>query len=373
MIKWSELSVERKIEISKNLHVFIRNKNRRPPSISAKKEIFQKPNGTKISFTIFDINDTLGRNFGSYDVKIDHSNFDELYDFCILNPFFKNHLLQHLGKFKTKRMAIKGMLVNSRIYMFLSDKLKSDPDILKLALRSKRGCALKNAPKKILSSNKYFELLASEQIDVIRFFDKKILNNPKNFSLIVSKLHRIRNISTIDCLPETLKRAFLIQTIKDIQSNFYIARKLSPKWLLKNCGNSRSSYLKMYEKSTWTRAFQNDAGNKYFKALLNMKNAKGARAAAILTLVVNQIENSHINTFFNVVINLINHPVMNKYTSYMEGYKSSSPFEIANYNQELKNLGFNTSFVKAVRNTLDMTGDTIFSSSYSYSDEDIPF
>ena len=56
-------------------------------------------------------------------------------------------------------MAIKGMLVNSKVYMFLSDKLKSDPDILKLALRSKRGCALKIAPKKILSSNKYFELL----------------------------------------------------------------------------------------------------------------------------------------------------------------------------------------------------------------------
>ena len=71
-------------------------------------------------------------------------------------------------------MAIKGMLVNSKVYMFLSDKLKSDPDILKFALRSKRGCA-QRCPKKILSSNRYFEMLASEQIDVIRFFDKKIL------------------------------------------------------------------------------------------------------------------------------------------------------------------------------------------------------
>ena len=41
MIKWSELSVERKIEISKNLHVFIRNKNRRAPCIKFRKEIFQ--------------------------------------------------------------------------------------------------------------------------------------------------------------------------------------------------------------------------------------------------------------------------------------------------------------------------------------------
>ena len=65
MIKWSELSIERKIEISKNLHVFIRE-NSRAPYISSRKEIFQKPNGTKISFTIFDINDTLGRNFNSY-------------------------------------------------------------------------------------------------------------------------------------------------------------------------------------------------------------------------------------------------------------------------------------------------------------------
>ena len=215
MIIWSKLSIERKMEISKNLNFFIRQRNQRAPYIKSKKEIFQKPNGATISFFISDINDTLDRNFASYDTKVDHSNFDELYDFCVLNPFFKNHLLKHLDKFKTKRMAIKGMLVNSKIYMFLSDKLKSDPDIIKLALRSRGGCALKDAPKNILSSNKYFQLLASEQIDVIRFFDKKILNNPKNFPLIVSKLYRIKNLTTVDCLPETLKQPFLITHIEN--------------------------------------------------------------------------------------------------------------------------------------------------------------
>ena len=352
MIKWSELSIERKIEISQNLHKFIRE-NRRASSISSKKEIFQKPNGTKISFTIFDINDTLGLNFGCYDVKIDHSNFDELYDFCILNRFFKNHLLLHLDKFKTKRMAIKGMLVNSKVYMFLSDKLKSDPDILKFALRSKRGCALKDAPKKILSSNRYFEMLASEQIDVIPFFDKKILNNPKNFPLIASKLYRVKNLSTVNCLPETLKQFYIDAFIKNFDYPS-LSRKLSPKWILKNCRHNVVGYMRMCVKSGWSRDFSNDVENRYFKALINMDNTREVRGAAIAHLVLQQQEHS-INDFYNVVINLINHPELNQNISVLDGYRRMSPFEIAHHSAGLKEFGFDTAFVEVVREALDVT------------------
>ena len=352
MNKWSELSIERKIEISQNLHRFIRE-NRRASSISSKKEIFQKPNGTKTSFTIFDINDTLGLNFGCYDVKIDHSNFDELYDFCILNSFFKNHLLLHLDKFKTKRMAIKGMLVNSKVYMFLSDKLKSDPDILKFALRSKRGCALKDAPKKILSSNRYFEMLASEQIDVIRFFDRKILDNPKNFPLIASKLYRVKNLSTVDCLPEALKKLFIDEFIKE--SDYpSLSRKLSPKWILKNCRNNVLGYMRMCWKSNWSKDFSNDTENRYFKAIISMDNTREVRGAAIAHLVLQQQEHS-INSFYNVVINLINHPELNQNISVLDGYRRLSPFEIAHQSAELKKFGFDTAFVEVIREALDVT------------------
>ena len=374
MRNWIRLPIETKMNISKYFNIHIRKRNQRDPHIKSRKEIFQKPNGTKVSFFIFDINGTLDRYFFSNDfrVRVDHSNFDELYDFCVLNPFFKNHLLKHLDKFKTKRMAIKGMLVNSKIYMFLSDKLKSDPDILKLALRSRGGCALKDAPKNILSSNKYFQLLASEQIDVIRFFDKKILNNPKNFPLIVSKLYRIKNLTTVDCLPETLKQPFLITHIENNIRYFSLAEKLSPKWLLKNCGNNVSSYLKMFNKSRWNKVFKNRGENKYFKEIMNMKYAKEVRAAAILALVLNQIDTHRINSFFNVVINLINHPlIINKVYPAKGGYRAMSPFEIAKYGIKLKNLGFDTAFVEAVQRVIDEASDKLDVLNPAF--DDIPF
>ena len=95
MRNWIRLPIETKMNISKYFNIHIRKRNQRDPHIKSRKEIFQKPNGTKVSFFIFDINGTLDRYFFSNDfrVRVDHSNFDELYDFCVLNPFFKNHLL----------------------------------------------------------------------------------------------------------------------------------------------------------------------------------------------------------------------------------------------------------------------------------------
>ncbi len=356
MINWSRLSIERKMEISNEIRAFIKNNYVKEDSVligASKREIFKKPNGTKTSFAIFNINDVMDHICGSFDVRVDCSNFDEIYDFCLLNPFFKSNLLKHLDKFKTKRMAIKGMLVNSKVYMFLSDKLKSDPEIFKLALRSKRGCVLKDAPKKILSSNRYFEMLASEQIDVIPFFDKKILNNPKNFPLIASKLYRVKNLSTVNCLPETLKQFYIDAFIKNFDYPS-LSRKLSPKWILKNCRHNVVGYMRMCVKSGWSRDFSNDVENRYFKALINMDNTREARGAAIAHLVLQQQQYS-INSFYNVVINLINHPQLNKNVTGLDGYRRLSPFEIAHQSAELKELGFNTVFADVVREALDIT------------------
>ena len=375
MINWSRLSIERKMEISNEMRAFIKNNYMKEDSVligASKREIFKKPNGTKTSFAIFNINDVMDHVCGSFDVRVDCSNFDEIYDFCLLNPFFKSNLLKHLDKFTTKRMAMKGMLVNSKVYMFLSDKLKSDPDIFKLALRSKRGCVLKDAPKKILSSNRYFEMLASEQIDVIPFFDKKILDNPKNFPLIASKLYRVKNLTTVNCLPETLKQFYIDAFIKNLDFPA-LSKKLSPKWILKNCRNNVVGYMRMCVKSDWSRDFSNDAENRYFKAIINMDNTREARGAAIAHLVLQQQEHS-INSFYNVVINLINHPQLNQNVSKLNGYRRMSPFEIAHQCAELKELGFDKTFTDVVRGALDVTYETPgWDTNPCITGEDLPF
>ena len=92
MINWSRLSIERKMEISNEMRAFIKNNYMKEDSVligASKREIFKKPNGTKTSFAIFNINDVLDHVCGSFDVRVDCSNFDEIYEFCILNPFFK--------------------------------------------------------------------------------------------------------------------------------------------------------------------------------------------------------------------------------------------------------------------------------------------
>ncbi len=102
MINWSRLSIERKMEISNEMRAFIKNNYTKEDSVligASKREIFKKPNGTKTSFAIFNINDVMDHICGSFDVRVDCSNFDEIYDFCLLNPFFKSNLLKHLDKF----------------------------------------------------------------------------------------------------------------------------------------------------------------------------------------------------------------------------------------------------------------------------------
>ena len=57
-------------------------------------------------------------------------------------------IYKHLDKFKTKRMAIKGMLVNSKVYIFLSENLNQTKRYFKICFKKEILLFLKDAPKK---------------------------------------------------------------------------------------------------------------------------------------------------------------------------------------------------------------------------------
>ena len=175
------------------------------------------PNYDHISFTIAKkhhsikgrgllISDLKG-HFGRNNTFLDFDNIDEVFD---LAKYIKEVLDFFIPQFyDQKKYAKKALKLSPKYYQFLSEQLKRDFELCRLAMKSKNGSMVKHIPQEILNNLAFAQECISCDVNSIRFFSRKIISKKCIQKIINAKLDEVTCLSTTKVLSD---EQFLIAT-----------------------------------------------------------------------------------------------------------------------------------------------------------------
>ena len=152
------------------------------------------------------ISDLKG-HFGRNNIFLDFDNIDEVFD---LAKYIKEVLDFFIPQFyDQKKYAKKALKLSPKYYQFLSEQLKSDFELCRLAMKSKNGSMVKHIPKERLNNLGFAEKCISCDVNSIRFFPKKIISKKCIQEIINANLDKVKCLSTTKVMSD---EQFLIAT-----------------------------------------------------------------------------------------------------------------------------------------------------------------
>ena len=152
------------------------------------------------------ISDLKG-HFGRNNTFLDFNKIDEVFD---LAKYIKEVLDFFIPQFyDQKKYAKKALKLSPKYYQFLSEQLKSDFELCRLAMKSKNGSMVKHIPQETLNNLAFAQECISCDVNSIRFFPRKIISEKCIQRIINAKLDEVTCLSTTKVLSD---EQFLIAT-----------------------------------------------------------------------------------------------------------------------------------------------------------------